>query len=255
MPRHPGLDQLQLTDAQKAKLKELRKEYAPKFQETLKKFSGVLTEDQKKVRKEAFKAAATTGKDRKEAREVAEKALKLSPEQKAKLDDARKAMESLKKEVHEKALAVFTAEQKEKIEKFKAEQPRRHGPMGPGAMGPRPDGGKCPLADGKPCPMAAKKSLPAPDGKGPGPKGPPGAEKMGRPDFGAQGPMGPGGPGSMGPGGHGRMGRPGPGFGGSLKALNLTDDQKSKIEALLTPEQRETFKKSLEAKGAPEARK
>jgi len=113
-----GID---LTDAQKAQLKEIQKEFGPKLAEAMKKMA-VLTPEQKKARAEAAKAAKAAGKKGKEAREAVQAAVKLTDEQKAKMAEARKAMRPLEKELREKVLGVLTPEQKEKLPK-----PKHHG--------------------------------------------------------------------------------------------------------------------------------
>ncbi len=108
---------LDLTDAQKAKAKELRKLYGPKFKETLKKFGDILTADQKKARDEAVKSAHAAGKHGKAAFEAVKAAVKLTDAQKAKFAELRKQMQSLRKEVREKFLAILTPEQQAKLKK------------------------------------------------------------------------------------------------------------------------------------------
>jgi Spy/CpxP family protein refolding chaperone len=125
-----GLD---LTADQKAKLEELKKEYGPKFKEARQKADSILTEDQKKARSEARKAAQAAGKKGPEVWKDAQAAMKLTDEQKAKLAEARKTGAALGKEVHEKVMALLTPEQKEQLKKAR-EGMRARGP-GRGAMG------------------------------------------------------------------------------------------------------------------------
>ena len=110
---------LNLTDEQKAKFKELRKEYEPKFKEAA---DSVLTADQKKARDDAIKAAKDADKKGPEMFRAVRSAVKLTDEQKAK---RREVMEPLMKEFREKVKAILTPEQQEqlkaKIAKHKAE--------------------------------------------------------------------------------------------------------------------------------------
>ena len=121
------LKNLDLTDAQKAKVEELKKEYGPKFKETLKKFGDILTEEQKKARAEAVKSAAAAGKHGKEVWEAVRAAVKLTDEQKAKLAEVRKQLHSLREEAKAKFVPLLTAEQKEKLEKL-IKQAKEHKP-------------------------------------------------------------------------------------------------------------------------------
>jgi Spy/CpxP family protein refolding chaperone len=143
-----------LTDAQKAKVEELKKEYAPKFKEAFGRPGDILTEEQKKVRDEAVKAAKDAGKSEQEVWEAGRKAVKLTDEQKKKMaeirgEKGRKAMMALDKEVRDKLLSLLTPEQKKLFKKNNMPQKHRRGP---------PEGGQGP--EGGP-----------PPGGGPGPEG------------------------------------------------------------------------------------
>ncbi len=109
---------LKLTDDQKAQVKELRKEYGPKFKAAA---DSILTAEQKKARADAVKAAKAEGKKGREVMKAAHEAVKLTDEQKAKI---KEAMKPLHKEVREKIMAILTPEQKaqlkQKCEKAKA---------------------------------------------------------------------------------------------------------------------------------------
>ncbi len=106
---HDLLKGLNLTDDQKAKVKELRKEYEPKFKAAA---DSVLTADQQKARDDAVKAAKAEGKKGPEVWKAAMKAVKLTDEQKAKM---KEVMKPLHKEAHEKLMAILTTEQKEQL--------------------------------------------------------------------------------------------------------------------------------------------
>ena len=98
-----------LTDDQKAKVKKLRKEYGPKLKAAA---DGILTADQKEARDDAIKAAKDAGKKGPEVFKAAMQAVKLTDDQKAKLEEV---MKPLHKEVHEKLMAILTPEQKEQL--------------------------------------------------------------------------------------------------------------------------------------------
>ena len=118
------LEGLELTAEQKEKLKGLEKEYGPKLKEARAKMDSIITDEQKKARAEAMKAAKEAGKKGKELRQAVEAAVQLTDEQKAKMAEARKAMGPLQREVREKFMALLTPEQKEAIkEKMKKGRP------------------------------------------------------------------------------------------------------------------------------------
>ena len=144
-PRHPGMERpmmerwdmfpedmlkgLNLTDDQKAKLGELKKEYGPKFKEEATKRESLLTDEQKKAREEAVKAAKAAGEKTRDSWKDVKNAVKLTDEQKTKMAELRKETEVLHKEVREKITALLTPEQKAQL-KEKREQRREHKPEG-----------------------------------------------------------------------------------------------------------------------------
>ena len=115
---------LNLTDDQKAKVKDLRKEYGPKFKAAA---DSILTADQKKAREDAVKAAKAEGKKGPEVGKAAMQAVKLTEDQKAKM---KEVMKPLHKEVHEKLMAILTSEQKEQLKQKCATATPGHHAMG-----------------------------------------------------------------------------------------------------------------------------
>lgn len=127
-PRHPMagpwmmLKGLNLTADQKAKVEEIKKAYAPKFKEGRKKFESILTEEQQKARAEARKAAEAAGKKGREVWQEVRAVVKLTDQQKAQLDEARKAGQAMRQEIREKIMALLTPEQKEQLRKERKER-------------------------------------------------------------------------------------------------------------------------------------
>jgi Spy/CpxP family protein refolding chaperone len=109
------LDQLNLTDDQKAKVDELWKEYGPQIAESEKRMAAILTDEQRQARQEAGQAARASGKAPKEMRDAMESATKATDEQKAKIAELRLEMAPLQHEIREKILALLTPEQNEKL--------------------------------------------------------------------------------------------------------------------------------------------
>jgi Spy/CpxP family protein refolding chaperone len=100
---------LNLTDDQKAKVKELRKEYGSKYHAAA---DSVLTDEQKTARADAIKAAKAEGKKGPELHKAVAAAVKLTDEQKAKM---KEAVKPLNKEFKDKLLAILTPEQKDQV--------------------------------------------------------------------------------------------------------------------------------------------
>ncbi|MEN6458801.1 MAG: hypothetical protein ABFC63_07715 [Thermoguttaceae bacterium] len=112
----PGMEMLRglnLTDEQKAKVAEIKKEYGPKFKALAKKRDAIFTAEQKKARDEAVKEAKAAGKKGDDVFKAGHDAIKLTDEQKAKLKEVREERDSLRQAVREKIESLLTADQKE----------------------------------------------------------------------------------------------------------------------------------------------
>lgn len=131
MDRWAMLQGVNLTDDQKAKVEAVKQEYGAKFKEDRGKIDSILTEAQRKARDEAVKAARAAGKRGEEVWTAAKAAVTLTDEQKAKMAEVRKGGEALRKEAHEKIMAILTTEQKEQLKKSH-EGMRGHPQMGRG---------------------------------------------------------------------------------------------------------------------------
>ena len=118
------LRDLTLTDEQKAKIEDVKKEFAPKRDEARKKMD-VLSPDQKKAREEAVKKAREEGKSRGEIRAAAEAAVTLSDKQKADRDEGMKCLRTVSEQMIAKIKEILTPEQKAEVEKRMAEMKKR----------------------------------------------------------------------------------------------------------------------------------
>jgi len=104
--------QVQLTDEQKTKLEEVKKEYAPKLDAVDAKIGVVITPERKKARDEAMAKAKADGKKGKELQEAGLAALNLPAEDQAKLKEAMAERAKVMKEVNEKKMSLLTDDQK-----------------------------------------------------------------------------------------------------------------------------------------------
>ena len=111
------LEELDLTDAEVAKIAEIRKECRPKLVKAMESLQGLLNDDQKKASEQALK----DGKKRKEVLE----AIKLTDEQKEKVEAVCKELRTLVHEELTQMRDVLTDSQKEKLEEFKDERKER----------------------------------------------------------------------------------------------------------------------------------
>jgi Spy/CpxP family protein refolding chaperone len=108
------LKQLNLTEAEMARIQDIRKEFRPKVETTLKELEGLLTAAQKQSRQGALKA----GKSRREVLQ----ALNLTDEQKQKVGTVAKELGTVVREELSKIRDVLTEAQKEQLAVLKEER-------------------------------------------------------------------------------------------------------------------------------------
>jgi Spy/CpxP family protein refolding chaperone len=111
------LEELDLTTEEMNKIVEIRKEFRPRLEKVLKELHGLLTPEQREAREEGLKA----GKKRREI--VA--SLKLTDEQKEKVQNVCKEVGTVVREEMEQIRDILTASQKEKIQEFREERRER----------------------------------------------------------------------------------------------------------------------------------
>jgi len=111
------LKELDLTDDEMTKIGEIRNEFRPRFKKALEGLKGTLNDEQMKAREDGLK----DGKKRKEILA----SLKLTDEQKAKVQAVGKEIRTLVHEEMEKIKDVLSEGQKEKLQEFKEER-REH---------------------------------------------------------------------------------------------------------------------------------
>jgi Spy/CpxP family protein refolding chaperone len=111
------LQDLDLTDAEMAKIAEIRREYRPRIVKALEGLKGILTDEQRKAREEALKA----GKKRREVLA----SLNLTGEQKERVEAVAKEVGTLVRDQMEKIRDVLTEGQNEKLQEFRGERRER----------------------------------------------------------------------------------------------------------------------------------
>jgi Spy/CpxP family protein refolding chaperone len=108
------LHALELTDAERAKILAIRKEYQPKVVKAMEGLHAILSDEQKKAREEGHKA----GKKREEVIS----ALKLTDKQKVKVEAVGKEVHEIVREELGKIKEVLTESQKAVVQEFKGER-------------------------------------------------------------------------------------------------------------------------------------
>jgi Skp family chaperone for outer membrane proteins len=99
----------------KEKVVKVIDEHAGKLKELSAKVEAVLTDDQKAARNAARKAAKDAGKKNKEAEAEVTAAMKLTDEQKKKMDEAQKALDAARAEMNKAIAALVTDEQAQSL--------------------------------------------------------------------------------------------------------------------------------------------
>jgi Spy/CpxP family protein refolding chaperone len=117
-----AVESLDLTEDQKEKLKKIHEENGPKLKEILGKVHETLTEEQKKSLEDAMKTAKEAGKKGPEFFRSVEGAVKLTDEQKEKLEKVAPELGELAKETRKKVEEVLTPEQRQKLKDKMAEK-------------------------------------------------------------------------------------------------------------------------------------
>jgi Spy/CpxP family protein refolding chaperone len=108
------LRDLDLTEAERTKIQDIRKEYRPKIVKAMEGLKGLLSEEQRKAREEGLAA----GKKRKEILA----SLNLTNDQKEKVVAVGKEVAPIVREEMEKIKDVLTEEQQAKLEELKDER-------------------------------------------------------------------------------------------------------------------------------------
>jgi Spy/CpxP family protein refolding chaperone len=124
-----AIDKLTLTDDQKTKIADIKKEYEPKFKDIRDKMTAVLTDDQKKAVEDAKKkiSDATDQAGRRQAMQDARAAVTLTSDQQTKMREAGTEMRPLMTEVTAKLRDILTDDQKKDLDKA---MPQRGGGRG-----------------------------------------------------------------------------------------------------------------------------
>ncbi len=147
------LQGIELSADQKEKVAAIDKEFAAKAAELRKQTASILTEDQRKARADAQKAAREAGKKGADAFKAINAAVKLTEEQQKKMADVRKANGELAKGVLAALKKVLTEEQAAKLKSFGA----RRGAGAKKGAAKKGDAAKKPAKEGDAAKKPAKK--------------------------------------------------------------------------------------------------
>jgi Spy/CpxP family protein refolding chaperone len=124
-----ALEGLDLTEEQKEKLQKIREGVGPKMKEAFGKMRDILTEEQRNAAEESARKAKDAGKKGRDLMVAVESTLKLTDEQKEKMDKIGQDLLALQKDMMKEILGVLTTEQQAKIkEKMRPEGKRDRKP-------------------------------------------------------------------------------------------------------------------------------
>lgn len=108
---------VEFSDEQKTKIKQITKQFAGKLGELRKETAGLMTADERKARTQALAAARKEGKKYAQALEAANKAAGLSAEKIAKLKAMQTKQQAVQKEITEAVMGILTDDQKAAMSK------------------------------------------------------------------------------------------------------------------------------------------
>lgn len=110
-----AVEGLDFSEDQKEKLVKIRDDFEAKRKEIHEKLGDLLTEDQKKTAQETMENAKQSGQKGRELYLSLEASLKLTDEQKQKMEPIGKELQDLVRDTMKKVTEVLTPEQKEKF--------------------------------------------------------------------------------------------------------------------------------------------
>jgi Spy/CpxP family protein refolding chaperone len=112
-----AVESLDLNQDQKDKLAKVRDDFEAKKQQIHEKLGEVLTEDQRRTAQEALENAKQSGKSGRELYQSLEASLKLTDEQKQKMEPAGKELQGLVSDTLKQVMEVLNPDQKEALQK------------------------------------------------------------------------------------------------------------------------------------------
>lgn len=111
-----AVEGLDLSEDQKEKLGKVRDDFEAKKQAIHEKLAALLTEDQKQIAKDTLENAKQSGKKGRELYLSLEASLKLTDEQKQKIEPIGKELQGVVNDAMKQVTEVLTPEQKEKLQ-------------------------------------------------------------------------------------------------------------------------------------------
>ena len=109
------LDELNLSDDQKAKVQDVLKVHTPKIEAAQKKMDETMTPEQRKARSDAMAKARSDGKKGRELVQAGSDAVKQTAEERAKFEEAQKVSQAAVADMRKAVMAVLTPEQQAKL--------------------------------------------------------------------------------------------------------------------------------------------
>jgi acetyl esterase/lipase len=106
---------VEFTEDQQAQVEELRKKYTPQIAEIVRKHNSILSDEQRRARQEAFRAARQAGKPPRELKETVDAAVKMTDEQKETLAKLQKERADLFAKIQKELKALLTGEQQRQL--------------------------------------------------------------------------------------------------------------------------------------------
>ena len=124
--RFPPAD-IELSSDQQQQVEKIRSEFNSKFAQLRQSRFGVFTEQQNQARREALAKARAENKDRSEAQQLVDAAIKLTDDQRKDLAELQEKMSQTQREMQRSLLGVLTEKQRQQIRQRNPQQAREQG--------------------------------------------------------------------------------------------------------------------------------
>ena len=106
---------VEFSEDQQTKVEDIRKKYVPMLVELQRKLNGVYTNEQRRARQAAFRAARDAGKNAQEARKAADTAAKLTDDQKKQTAAIQKERSDLQAKIQKEIRSLLTDKQRAQL--------------------------------------------------------------------------------------------------------------------------------------------
>lgn len=121
-----SLPEIEFSQQQQAEVEKIREQFSPQLAENQRKWNSIITDEQQRARREAFREARQAGKKGRKLREAVEAAVELTAQQKKQQVATQRERATLLRQIRSELIALLSDGQRAKVRR-----PRRGGPRMP----------------------------------------------------------------------------------------------------------------------------